>query len=216
VPRGEGVVKKIVLVTTISIALLNNSYASSLPNCGDREVLHVIEGMMRDTAHKQIDSMGDLQLKMAVTGLIQQMAMNALTNGKVENSEPTCTPQLQGTIVPSQQGGSLVTIPTRPGEAPIKQLPPCEPKKAESQKEMDINQVRSAMGIAIDNTVYNFSAPRVDGDSGNKKFCSINLNTSGVNWLGQSFSLKVVDEYTVQLTEENKYWIELNKETQAR
>jgi hypothetical protein len=275
-PGGEGVVKKTVLATTMSVALLNNAYASSLPNCGDRESLQVIEGMMRDTAHKQVDSMGDLQLQMYVTSLIQQMVVNALANGKVESPEPTCVPEQQGGtrqipgIVPTDEDKAVAVaidnavaqadgkmnkeylsnpantlmlrksgkLPSelksfseaelrsgqdyamkrgRFGEAaPIKQLPPCEPKKAETQKEMDINQVRVAMGVAIDNTIYKFSAPRVDGDLGNKKFCAINLNTSGVSGLGQPFSLNFVEEYTVQLTEEGKYWIELNKETRVK
>jgi hypothetical protein len=72
------------------------------------------------------------------------------------------------------------------------------------------------MSVAIDNTIYTFSAPRVDGESGNKKFCSVNLNTSGVHWLGQPYSLNFVEEYTIQLTEEGKYWIEINKETQVK
>jgi hypothetical protein len=95
-------------------------------------------------------------------------------------------------------------------------LPLCEDKKQEPQKPMDVKQMRTAFSQAIDNSQYNWSAPRVDGEIGNKKFCTINLNVHGNNFLGIPTSVNHVAEYTIQLTEEGKYWIEIIKKTQVQ
>jgi hypothetical protein len=230
--KQEEVVKKHLLAPVMSIALVSNSYASSLPNCGDAGVTRTIQDLMKQSAHKQIDDMDDLQLKLFVTGLMQQLVMSALANasasGGIKEEARDCNPKQQGQ-------GLTVTIPTKStpeekAEACRRNpngygcLPECPegqatlhptPTKPE-QKEMTPAEMRQRFSAAIDSAKYSFSAARVDGEFSNKKFCSINLNVSGMSWFGQQNSTNYVEEYTIQLTEDGKYWIEIIKETQSK
>jgi hypothetical protein len=131
--RRRRVVKKIVLATTMSTALLNTVYASSLPNCGDREALHTIQELMKDTAHKQIDSMGDIQLAMTVTALIQQLAINTLAN--TPKTDPTCVPDVARNV----DIGSTGQKPrVAPGQTPLPKLPTCPPTAEEPKKNLTV------------------------------------------------------------------------------
>jgi hypothetical protein len=58
-----------------------------------------MQGIMTESAHKQIDSMGEIQFTMFVTVLAQQLTMNALASGDKasrdlllgkQSSEPKC------------------------------------------------------------------------------------------------------------------------------
>ena len=238
--EGKVKMRKFLSPTVAFIALISTGCsATATPRCSD--VTSTVEDLSREKARKQIANTPDVVLfQRYALGSLQQSRTEPQRPSPpayVPPPQTNCTtagcPTRRATTGP----GTGVAPPNicQPRDQPplrnnrgmlVPGLQPCpefDPnyaqKKAqeEQNKEQEvIAKIRKLYNDSFNGMQYTVSGARQDSIVGNKTLCSVNLHIIGKDIYGQDFSFDSVEEYSIQMTDDNRPWITLISETQVQ